>query len=435
MPPRISHADFDLEAEQAVLGAFFVDDDTWQRIGETFSPDAFYLVAHQSIAAAIIARCKKGEPGDPVLIRGDLADAGDHVAADLVFPLAKGLGTAANVFYYWQRLLQFQERRVAGMPDELAGLSIAGALAKEETALETGTKHVVTGWSRLDCALGGGFGVPSLNILGAAPKSGKSTWAQIIAERHAEAGGFVYYLDLENGRRRFMRRMLCRRAQLGGAQVAAALRTRRSGVFDSLGEVERWNKAKQWVREKLASGFLVEFTPPRNFAERIAAARERAGDRQLLVVLDSLQKLPMGLEDRRAGVDAWVRLLERLRHEYEAAVLLISEIKRDQKGQYTAHEAAFKESGGIEYAADLAITLTRPTANESAEACSTLRVELARDCDDDPRGELAAYRPRFPFYGLEEIEPEKRQPKIRIRAVPHTGGRAEPLSFMDPKRP
>ncbi len=174
--------------------------------------DAFYLVAHQSIAAAVIARCKKGEPGDPVLIRGDLAAAGDHVAADLVFPLAKGLGTAANIFYYWQRLLQLPERREAGAPDELTGLSIAGALAKEETALETGTKHVVKGWSRLDLALGGGFGVPSLNILGAAPKSGKSTWAQIIAERHAEAGGFVYYLDLENGRRRFMRRMLCRRA-------------------------------------------------------------------------------------------------------------------------------------------------------------------------------------------------------------------------------
>ncbi|OFX19472.1 MAG: hypothetical protein A2V77_23865 [Anaeromyxobacter sp. RBG_16_69_14] len=155
-----------------------------------------------------------------------------------------------------------------------------------------------------------------------------------------------------------------------------------------------------------------------------ANARERAGDRQLLVVLDSLQKLPMGLEDRRAGVDAWVRLLERLRHEHEAAVLLISEIKRDQKGQYTAHEAAFKESGGIEYAADLAITLTRPTAGENAQACSTLRVELARDCDDDPRGELAAYRPRFPFYGLEEIEPEKRQSKSRIRAVPHAGGGA-----------
>jgi hypothetical protein len=40
----------DLEAEQAVLGAFFVADETWQSVGETFSPEVFYLVAHQAIA-------------------------------------------------------------------------------------------------------------------------------------------------------------------------------------------------------------------------------------------------------------------------------------------------------------------------------------------------------------------------------------------------
>jgi hypothetical protein len=130
-------------------------------------------------------------------------------------------------------------------------------------------------------------------------------------------------------------------------------------------------------------------------------------------VVDSLQKLPMDLEDRRAGVDAWIRLLERLRHEHDAAVLLISEIKRDQKGQYTAHEAAFKESGGIEYAADLAMTLTRPAADEYAEASSTLRIELARDSDEDPRGTVAAYRPLFPFYGLDEVEPERRPARTR----------------------
>jgi hypothetical protein len=266
MPANPAHRQdptFDLEAEQAVLGAFFIGDDTWQCIGETFSPEVFYLVAHQSIAAAIIARCKKGEPGDPVLIRGDLLDAGDPVAASLVFPLAKGFGTAANVSYYWQRLLQLYERRVAGIPDELAILSIAAALAKEETALEEGTKRIATGWRRLDRALAGGFGVPSLNLIGAAPKSGKSTWAQIVAERHAEAGGFVYYLDLENGRRRFIRRMLCRRARLGGAQVAAALRAQRRGVFDSLEQVERWREAKRWVQEKLGPTFLPSSRHPR----------------------------------------------------------------------------------------------------------------------------------------------------------------------------
>jgi len=422
-PARRSHSCFDLEAEQAILGAFLIDDDTWSRIGDTFCPEPFYLVAHQAIAAALIARRTKAEPADPVLLRGDLLDAGDRTAADIVFPLAKGVGTSANVSYYWRRLLDLHERRTAEAPDEFAALSISAALAKEEAALEDGSKRLPTGWPRLDRALGGGFGIPSLNILGAAPKSGKSTWAQIIAERHVEGGGFVYYLDLENGRRRFVRRLLCRRSRLGAAQVAVALRAHRRGVFESRDHVASWDAAKCWVQKTLATGLLVEFTPPRDFAARIAAVRQRAGERPLLVVVDSLQKLPMRLEDRRAGVDAWMRLLERLRHDHEAAVLLISEIKRDPKGQYTAHEAAFKESGGIEYSADLALTLTRPTADESADACSTLRVELARDCDDDPRGEVAAYRAQYPFHGLEEIEVAK------LPARPRNGTSAAPALF------
>ena len=410
---RVRDAPYDLEAEQAVLGAFLIDDDTWNRIGETFCADAFYLVAHQAIARAIIVRRAKGEPTDPILLRGDLIDAGDLASAHLVFPLAKGLGTAANVAYYWRRLLELLDKRTAAGSDGLGPLSIATALAKEQAALDCGTKHVATGWRRLDVALGGGFAVPSLNMLGAAPKSGKSTWAQIIAERHAEAGGFVYYLDLENGRRRFLRRLLCRRARLGGGQVAAALPAQRAGLFDSRAEVTRWAEAKRWVQDTLSPGFLAEFTPPHDLAARVRVVRARAADRPLLLVIDSLQKLPMDLDDRRAGVDSWVRLLERLRHEHDAAVLLISEIRRDQRGGYTPHEAAFKESGGIEYAADLAMTLTRPTAEQESEMCSTLRVELARDCDDDPRGAVAAYRPVFPFYGLEEVDPAK--PTSRTR--------------------
>src|SRR5919202_457484 len=74
---RVTDSMYDLEAEQAVLGAFLIDDDTWPRIRETFCADAFYLVAHQAIARAVIARRAKGEPADPILLRGDLADAGD----------------------------------------------------------------------------------------------------------------------------------------------------------------------------------------------------------------------------------------------------------------------------------------------------------------------------------------------------------------------
>jgi hypothetical protein len=148
-------------------------------------------------------------------------------------------------------------------------------------------------------------------------------------------------------------------------------------------------------------------------AARLAEVRAVAGDRPLLVVVDSLQKLPGDLSDRRATIDGWVRLFERLRLDLDAAFLVISEIKRNPKGEYVAHEAAFKESGGIEYAADLAMTLERPRADQDEEPVSTLSVQLSRDCDEDPRGVIASYVPVRPCYGIEERDPVASRPGNR----------------------
>ena len=290
-------------------------------------------------------------------------------------------------------------------PQTFASLSIGASLAREEEKLELGPVRIATGWERLDRALGGGLEVPSLTVLGAAPKSGKSTWAQIIATRHALRNGVVYYLDLENGRLRFLRSILCRRAEIGPKQAALALSNERAGVFASRADADRWRAAKEWVRATLAAGFFCEHAAPGDMVRRFDEARTVARDRRLLVVIDSLQKLPGDpRDDRRTTIDKWIRLFERLRYDFEAAIVAISEIRRGLHG-YTAREDAFKESGGIEYAADLGLTLNRPAADEKSDAPATLRVEFARDCEDDPRGEVASYHDIRPFYGLEEIDP------------------------------
>ena len=36
---------------------------------------------------------------------------------------------------------------------------------------------------------------------------------------------------------------------------------------------------------------------------------------------------------------------------------------------------------------------------------ATMRVELARETDEDPRGNVASFRPLRPWYGLEELDP------------------------------
>jgi replicative DNA helicase len=414
----------DVELERAALYALLSEPTTtWPIAREHWSPDLFAVPTHRLVAEAAARRIEAGSPGDAILVGSDLIAVGQPAAAQCIRGVVHQFGTVGNAAHYFERLAANRDAKVAAAADRdaevLGPLSVGQALASEASRLEEGVERVSSGWERLDAALGGGFAVPSLNILGAAPKSGKSTWAQIVATRHVEAGGVVYYLDLENGRRRFLRQLLCRRAELGGKDVANALRNRGDGIFASREAVERWQEAKRWVAETLVRGLFCEFTPPDDFAARLRAIRRVAGTRRLVVVVDSLQKLPGQLDDRRAVVDAWVRLFERLRHELDAVFVVISEIKRNGKGEYQASESAFKESGGIEYAADLAMTLTRPRADENEEAVSTLRVELARDADEDPRGDVASYAPVFPHYGLDERAPAARS------AARRRGPRAE----------
>ncbi|WP_248353470.1 DnaB helicase C-terminal domain-containing protein [Anaeromyxobacter oryzae] len=297
-----------------------------------------------------------------------------------------------------------KERRKAEQTGAVLGLG--WALHDEETSLEAPVPRIATGWPRLDAVLGGGLEVPSLNVIGAGPKAGKSTWAQLIAERHVAAGGFTYYLDLENGRRRHLRRILCRRAKLGPKQVVAALRDHRAGVFTSRAEYERWVAAKEWVRETLGPRYWLECGPS-DLKARLTQARQVAGARKLLVVVDSLQKLLREPKERRIEIDNWLRLFEEIRYRFEATILVVSEIRRGREG-YAPGEDTFKESGSIEYSADLALTLDRPRADEDMEAVSHLVVQLARDCDEDPRGDVASYRPVFPYYGLAEEDPVPR---------------------------
>lgn len=75
-----------------------------------------------------------------------------------------------------------------------------------------------------------------------------------------------------------------------------------------------------------------------------------------LVVVDSIQKISTFGDDRREGLNAWIRRLEALKKNDGYSVLLLSEIPRDK---YTGNLGLdmFKETGALEYAADSAFGL------------------------------------------------------------------------------
>jgi len=99
---------------------------------------------------------------------------------------------------------------------------------------------------------------------------------------------------------------------------------------------------------------------------RLLAQREKMKyEKAPLIIIDYLQILPVNdpsLRDKRSEVDFLVSELRRLARDIEAPVIAISAMSRAEYDK--AKLSGFKESGGIEYAADIAAIMTVEKEND-----------------------------------------------------------------------
>jgi replicative DNA helicase len=279
-----------------------------------------------------------------------------------------------------------------------------GIQAKEVLErLQQGTQRVLTGFTELDRILGGGLPVPTLGILGAKPKCGKSTFLQQLVSYIVLHGGYAYVVDRENGIDRYVRRLVCSLERIDP-----------NSLGDSFVPTEPWKRAEKAILEgALANRLFIErdseLTPrlPSNRVAELSAMAQADEGAPFIVVLDSLQKLPVkSLNDRRAGIDGWMRALEWMRDRYRAIILVASELKRPPQGQaYKASEVSLKESGDIEYSADLVLTMDRQELKDDDYITdrppqpAQMRVVFNRD---GQTGRVADYRLIYPFHRIEE---------------------------------
>ncbi len=294
----------------------------------------------------------------------------------------------------------------------------AGVLAERAiNEISEAPKRIATGVQGWDLALKGGLLVPSLNILGAKPKCGKSTIMTYIADQAVQSGNIVYMVDMENGGNRIFRRIIAQKAKVAIDEFFAGEPLEK--------DIERVNA----VTRELVEGQLGQrlyLTVSRQFddkslEERICylAGQAQAIGKEMLLIIDSLQKLPMNLSDRRSGIDGWLRWMEAMRDKYQIAILCTSELKRPQEGQvYKPTEIAFKESGDVEYAADLAITLDRASANDhwidDAPEQDPIKCSVVFN-RDGPSGRLRSdLLLKYPFHEIVEV-PAVTIPKAPVK--------------------
>ena len=286
------------------------------------------------------------------------------------------------------------------------------------------TPCIPTGFVRLDACLGGGL-CEGLHILGAVSSLGKTTLAMQIADQIAQAGNDVLVFSLEMSSSQLIAKSISRHtiqiALANGIDTANAKTSR--GITTGARYVNYTPTEQQLIKDAITAysqyaGHIYIYQQA--VGERIGvgtiadyvAEHIRITGRRPVVIVDYLQIVAPQNDraDIRANTDANVTGLKNVSVAHKIPIIAITSYGRANY-QSQANLASAKESGGIEYGADVLLGLQYVgvgkqgfDANDAAQA-DPRQVELICLKNREGRvGEKIRYRyyPMFNYFREEE---------------------------------
>ncbi len=384
-----------IEAEQAVLGAIFLQPSSLTLASELLIPDDFYRAAHQKIYNAMLELSDKGEPVDIVTVTSELADANlleEVGGVSYLSDLANSAPTAANIEYYGKiveeksilrRLIRTattiaqdgysREDEVEVLLNEaektimeVAQRKNAGAFQNIKDVLvqtydNIETLHdrkgditgIPTGFAELD-KMTAGFQRNDLIIVAARPSVGKTAFALNIAQNVAtKTDENVAIFSLEMGADQLVMRMLCAEGNIDAQRL-------RTGSLTA----EDWGKLTMAMGSLSNSGIYIDDTPGIRVSEIRAKCRRLKQESGLgMVLIDYLQLIQgSGRSDnRQQEVSEISRTLKELARELKVPVIALSQLSRgvEQRQDKRPMMSDIRESGSIEQDADIVAFLYR----------------------------------------------------------------------------
>ena len=223
-----------------------------------------------------------------------------------------------------------------------------------DVAAMQAAENVTTGFSNLDNVTGGIY--PGLYVIGALSSLGKTTFALQLADNLAAAGKHVLFFSLEQSQLELVSKSLSRIAaqeSQNGVKYGVDSLTIRKGFTDA-----GTKKALAKYREEIAPRMNIiqgDFRCDAAFIrDEVARYIQRTGKRPVVFVdyLQILQPADGVRQTLRESIDATVTALKRMSREYNTTVFVISSVNRSNYLTPIDFES-FKESGGIEYTADV----------------------------------------------------------------------------------
>lgn len=232
-------------------------------------------------------------------------------------------------------------------------------------------KPISSGIASLDEILNGGFS-SGLILIGAQPSMGKSTLALQIAQNIAKRGIPAYYYSIEMNRHSIAAKALARTIfSQSSSKISIPANSLMTANDLSAFSSEEWKAIKQAQEElsKVFNNFYVieslDKAPVsgKQIYEQMSKQLKSEGQKNVIVFVDYLQLLSYPSDsndarqpDMRAVVDANLNYLKALASECNIPVVIISSLNRSNNGS-PVQTSDFKESGNIEYSADVLMAM------------------------------------------------------------------------------
>ena len=236
-----------------------------------------------------------------------------------------------------------------------------------------------TGLGKLDTALNGGFQAKRLVTLLGAPGGGKTSLANQWSEKVASERP-VFYVTSEDSPDILLAKSL---ARIGGVNYGDVLYGRdEAGIKRAMAQLADRPSARNLRYLDVSSG-MITLDELRDRAAAHFEGRPGPG----LIVVDYLQRMARAVRDSagtkelREAVTALTEKLRAIACELNCCVLAVASMNRQSNYSKVSDEnalASAKESGDIEYTADVMMVLTEDSANNKRITASFIEPRVLR---------------------------------------------------------
>ncbi len=388
-----------IEAEQSVLGGLMLNNDAWDRIGDTVADVDFYREDHRKIYRAISRLIERSNPADVLTVAESLQMSGDLQAVggiSYLQSLTDSTPSAVNIRLYAEIVRERSiMRTLAKAGEEIADASYSPNGREARQLLDDAEKKIFdiaemgrknsqgfqsmetlltevmsrldelsknpsavvgkeTGFVDLD-NMTSGLHDGDLVIVAGRPSMGKTAFSLNMAEHVAVNLGLP---------------VLIYSMEMGGTQIAGRLLSSLSRVDQQrlrTGQLDArdWDRLSQAMAKLNSAPIQVDETPALNALELRARARRmwRSYGALGLIVVDYLQLMSATSagENRATEISEISRSLKSLAKELKVPVIALSQLNRslEQRPNKRPVMSDLRESGAIEQDADVILFIYR----------------------------------------------------------------------------